>query len=164
MRVSGSEMRRSSNRLAVAVAIVALSAPLRAQQAPVPSDATFKSNVNLILVDVVVRDRSGAVVSGLTQDDFQILEDNKAQQIVSFAFERDLAKPPDDRDGLAARGRGEASRRDTRRLCACGAGRCGGADIGGRRRASTADAAVRHELDAAGGRAEGRRFRADVGQ
>ena len=73
--------------------MAALSAPLRGQQAAVQSGATFKSNVNLILVDVVVRDKSGAVVSGLTQDDFQILEDNKAQQIVSFAFEQISAKP-----------------------------------------------------------------------
>src|ERR1041384_2598858 len=93
MCVSGSEMRRLSTRLAVVVAMAALSAPLRGQQAAVQSGATFKSNVNLILVDVVVRDKSGAVVSGLTQDDFQILEDNKAQQIVSFAFEQISAKP-----------------------------------------------------------------------
>src|ERR1043166_5962984 len=93
MCVSGSEMRRLSTRLAVVVAMAALSAPLRGQQAAVQSGATFKSNVNLILVDVVVRDKSGAVVSGLTQDDFQILEDNKAQQFVSFAFEQISAKP-----------------------------------------------------------------------
>ena len=29
----------------------------------------FRSTVNLVLVDVVVRDRNGAVVKGLTADD-----------------------------------------------------------------------------------------------
>jgi VWFA-related protein len=73
--------------------MLALSAPLRGQQSAIQSGATFRSNVNLILVDVVVRDRSGAVVKGLTQDDFQILEDNKPQQIISFAFEQIATKP-----------------------------------------------------------------------
>src|SRR5689334_12888960 len=93
MRDSGSDMRRSIASLVVLTA-VATSMPLLGQQAPAPpSGATFRSNVNLILVDVVVRDRSGAVVKGLTEDDFQILEDNKPQQIVSFAFEQIAAQP-----------------------------------------------------------------------
>src|SRR5690242_18007806 len=47
----------------------------------------FRSGVSLVLVDVVVRDRSGAVVKGLTADDFELLEDGARQQIVTFAFE-----------------------------------------------------------------------------
>ena len=35
----------------------------------------FRSGVNLVLVDVVVRDRSGAIVTGLTADDFELVED-----------------------------------------------------------------------------------------
>ncbi|MDR1990020.1 MAG: VWA domain-containing protein, partial [Acidobacteriaceae bacterium] len=41
----------------------------------------------LILVDVVVRDRSGAIVRGLTRDDFELIEDGAPQQIESFAVE-----------------------------------------------------------------------------
>ena len=40
-----------------------------------------------MLVDVVVRDRSGAVVKGLTADDFELLEDGVRQQILSFAYD-----------------------------------------------------------------------------
>jgi VWFA-related protein len=86
-------MRRPIVRLVTVALMLALSAPLRGQQSAIQSGATFRSNVNLILVDVVVRDRSGAVVKGLTQDDFQILEDNKPQQIISFAFEQIATKP-----------------------------------------------------------------------
>jgi hypothetical protein len=57
------------------------------QATPTPAPA-FRSTVNLILVDVVVRDRKGAVVTGLTSDDFQLLEDGKPQQILTFAFEQ----------------------------------------------------------------------------
>ena len=52
------------------------------QTAPV-----FRSTVNLVLVDVVVRDRKGAAVSGLKSDDFQVLEDGRPQQVRTFAFE-----------------------------------------------------------------------------
>src|SRR5262249_23718035 len=45
------------------------------------------SSVNLILVDVVVRDKSGAVVKGLTADDFDLLEDGVRRPILTFAFE-----------------------------------------------------------------------------
>jgi VWFA-related protein len=44
--------------------------------------------VNLVLVDVVVRDRRGAIVTGLKSDDFQLVEDGKPQQILTFAFEQ----------------------------------------------------------------------------
>src|SRR5216117_1826588 len=47
----------------------------------------FRSGVNLVLVDVVVRDRSGAIVTGLTADDFELVEDGARQQILTFAFE-----------------------------------------------------------------------------
>src|SRR5262249_25104609 len=52
-----------------------------------PPAARFRTDVKLVLVDVVVRDKSGAIVKGLSADDFQVLEDGKPQQILSFAFE-----------------------------------------------------------------------------
>ena len=39
------------------------------------------------LVDVIVRDGSGAVVRGLKAADFEIVEDGKPQEIRSFSFE-----------------------------------------------------------------------------
>ena len=47
----------------------------------------FRTGVNLVLVDVVVRDRNGAFVKGLTSDDFELLEDGVRQQVVTFAVE-----------------------------------------------------------------------------
>jgi VWFA-related protein len=47
----------------------------------------FRSGTELVLVNVVVRDKSGAVVRGLRQDDFSITEDDKPQAITSFDFE-----------------------------------------------------------------------------
>ena len=55
--------------------------------APRQPTPTFRSGVNLVLVDVVVRDRTGAVVKGLAADDFELLEDGTHQQILTFAFE-----------------------------------------------------------------------------
>src|SRR5689334_14363528 len=41
----------------------------------------------LVLVNVVVRDKQGKPVTGLTRDDFTLLEDGKAQRVSSFDFE-----------------------------------------------------------------------------
>jgi VWFA-related protein len=67
--------------------LAALVAQPLAQQ-PQQAAPTFRSNVNLVLVDVVVRDRRGNVVTGLKADNFQLLEDGKPQQILTFAFEQ----------------------------------------------------------------------------
>lgn len=48
---------------------------------------TFKSNAELILVNVSVRDKSGQFVRNLKADDFTVLEDGKQQQIASFDLE-----------------------------------------------------------------------------
>ncbi len=46
---------------------------------------TFRGGVQLIDVDVVVTGRDGKPVRGLTQDDFEIVEDNRPQQIRTFS-------------------------------------------------------------------------------
>jgi hypothetical protein len=60
-----------------------LPAAPRAQQRSV-----FRSGTELVLVNVVVRDRSGAVVRSLSRDDFMVTEDDKPQTITSFDFEQ----------------------------------------------------------------------------
>jgi len=65
--------------------------PVAAQQAPAPA---FRSNVSVVVVDVVVRDRSGAIVRGLTAGDFELREDNRPQQIRSFDFEEVTTTAP----------------------------------------------------------------------
>src|SRR5688500_20012528 len=60
--------------------------------APVPSPApaaegeapSFPAEVEQVTVDVVVTDKKGVPITGLTAGDFQILEDNKPQKIASF--------------------------------------------------------------------------------
>jgi VWFA-related protein len=59
-----------------------------AQEQPV-----FRTSRNIISVDVIVRDRSGAVVKGLTAADFEIREDGRPQDILSFTFEQ-IAESP----------------------------------------------------------------------
>jgi VWFA-related protein len=60
-----------------------------AQQKPVRPQKTviFKSNIELVLVNVVVRDRDGNVVRNLKRDDFTIVEDNRPQTIATFDVE-----------------------------------------------------------------------------
>ncbi len=47
----------------------------------------FKVNTNLVLVNVVVRDKQGNFVRGMTQSDFQLFEDGKQQNIADFGLE-----------------------------------------------------------------------------
>src|SRR6478672_6493281 len=76
----------------VVVAATATSTSPFAQQSP-PS--VFRSRLNLISVDVIVRDKSGAVVRNLTASDFEVREDGRPQNITNFNFEEitDNAKP-----------------------------------------------------------------------
>ena len=49
---------------------------------------TLKVNANIVLTNVVVRDKkTGAVVKGLKESDFSIVEDKKPQKIASFDYQ-----------------------------------------------------------------------------
>jgi VWFA-related protein len=78
--------------LRVGLAMFALAAvPSVAQQIQPPS---FPTKVELTTVDVVVVDKEGKPVVGLTRDDFALFEDRKAQEIISFeAFSNTGAAP-----------------------------------------------------------------------
>ena len=67
-------------------------------QSPSDTTVTFKVNSDLVLTNVVVRDKkTGDIVKGLTEKDFTITEDGKPQRIVSFDFENvDQAAPLDE--------------------------------------------------------------------
>lgn len=68
----------------VTIASVSLvTASLHAQQ-------SIKVDVNLVNVAFSVRDSSGALVEGLTQDDFEVLEDSAPQKIAYFAKSTDV--------------------------------------------------------------------------
>src|SRR6202521_1435416 len=80
--------------LLVMFGLVASGAPVGQQSAPSQDVPLFRTGVNLVLVDVVVRDRSGAVVKGLKADDFELLEDGVRQQILTFAYEEIASNAP----------------------------------------------------------------------
>ncbi|MGD0368520.1 MAG: VWA domain-containing protein [Acidobacteriaceae bacterium] len=62
--------------------------PAPAQDSSQSSTFTLKVNSDLVLTNIVVRDKkTGAVVKGLTEKDFTVTEDGKPQHIASFDFE-----------------------------------------------------------------------------
>lgn len=69
--------------VAALVACVVLLAS--AQQQPPPA-ATFQVEVNFVDIDAVVTDARGNVVSDLTKEDFELLDDGKPQEISAFSL------------------------------------------------------------------------------
>jgi Ca-activated chloride channel family protein len=73
-----SRRRDCVNRSAAAAFLIAATAvPLLGQ--------TFRTRVDLVHFPVVVTDKEGAPITGLTKDDFEIVEQGKAQSITYFA-------------------------------------------------------------------------------
>jgi VWFA-related protein len=79
-------------RIAVASVVAALMAAVVSAQQPAsgqseaPPPVTFRVEVNYVEIDAVVTDAQGRVVSNLTQDDFDLLEDGRPQKITSFSL------------------------------------------------------------------------------
>jgi len=89
-------MKKTSLALAFALAMGAITFARAQEQQPPPAQPfTLKVNSDLVLTNVVVRDKkTGEVVRGLTANDFTILENGKPQHISSFDFESvDQAAP-----------------------------------------------------------------------
>src|SRR5271170_3848774 len=61
--------------------------PPKAQSAPRRGGFRFRVDSNMVLVNVVARDKQGNLIRGMTKDDFQLLEDGKQQSIADFGFE-----------------------------------------------------------------------------
>src|SRR5215470_9739415 len=80
----------SEKAIALLLAIALLSVPLPSQQ----TDYTFRSQTELVLVNITVRDKDGEFVRDLKPEDFSILEDNKPQKVASFDTENTDALPP----------------------------------------------------------------------
>jgi VWFA-related protein len=75
-------------RVFVIIALLTLSAAGQQTQ------PTFSANSNLVIVDVVVRDKSGRPIEGLKPADFAVLEDGKPQKIAVFEFQK-LSNEPE---------------------------------------------------------------------
>jgi VWFA-related protein len=85
-------------RLLAVILTAFLAVPARPQTAPAPQSQnqqpsptnpfTLKVNSDLVLANIVVRDKkTGQLVKGLTEKDFTVTEEGKPQHIVSFDFE-----------------------------------------------------------------------------
>src|SRR4030095_15188221 len=83
----------------VLISITTVGRPVAQQQKP----PVFRSGLELVSVDVVVRDRNGAVVRGLTAADFEVREDGIPQKVTTFVFQEidDKAAPAGSVDLLA---------------------------------------------------------------
>src|SRR5688572_28130038 len=84
-------MKRSRPTIRVSgwtlAALLCLVAPASTQQ------PTFKVSVNVVDVDVTVKDAQGNFVTGLTADDFEVFEDGKPQTIQTFSYIELPAQP-----------------------------------------------------------------------
>ncbi|HLA78572.1 MAG TPA: VWA domain-containing protein [Vicinamibacteria bacterium] len=83
--------------------LTALPSIVTAQAKPSPSPSpgatpSFPTQVELVVVDAVVKDKKGTPVTDLKQADFTVLEDGQAQSIVSFEAvqlpDKPQASPP----------------------------------------------------------------------
>ncbi|MEZ4288993.1 MAG: VWA domain-containing protein, partial [Myxococcota bacterium] len=83
--------------LAVAVGAQEPSRPPQAPDAQPPAgdqqpetgpdgQPVFRTGINFVRVDVIVTDRQGQPVADLTQDDFEVTEDGKPQDVETFRF------------------------------------------------------------------------------
>jgi VWFA-related protein len=87
-----SKVSHHSNLARVLLVIPLFASNLSSQAAP--GDYTFRSKTELVLVNVTVRDKNGNPVRDLRREDFTLLEDNKAQQVLSFDLENTDAVLP----------------------------------------------------------------------
>jgi VWFA-related protein len=62
------------------------SATPQAGSAVEPQSPVFRVNVESVDVDVIVTDRKGNFVTGLTADDFEVYEDGLRQEVGTFSF------------------------------------------------------------------------------
>lgn len=67
--------------------VVAATATSTSPSAQSQAQPVFRSHLNVVSVDVIVRDKSGNVVRDLKASDFEIREDGKTQEITNFNFE-----------------------------------------------------------------------------
>jgi VWFA-related protein len=74
--------------LACAAALCA-GVPVPAQEQP----PTFRSDTQVVLLDVVARDKKGRRVEDLRQQELQVFEDGQLCEIASFRLVRPLAAP-----------------------------------------------------------------------
>ncbi|HEY0308289.1 MAG TPA: VWA domain-containing protein [Acidobacteriaceae bacterium] len=77
--------RLSFRRLVVAASLSLLAFPAAAPlAAQANSSAVFRVNTRIVVLDVVVKDKKGHIVTNLKKEDFTVLEDKQPQKIRTF--------------------------------------------------------------------------------
>ncbi len=90
IRASATGGIRAGSVCARFVWLVALILPTLASHMLSAQDVTLRVDVHLVNVFVNVTDRNGAIVGGLTRDDFAVKEDGRAQRIAVFERQSEL--------------------------------------------------------------------------
>ena len=73
-------------RVAALALLAATGAVALGAQSQDPPPVTFRVEVNYVEVDATVTDAQGAIVSDLTENDFEVIEDGRLQKVASFAL------------------------------------------------------------------------------
>ena len=84
----------NASAAAASVLCLALSAPVWQSRPQDPAPGTFRSSTSLVEVDVIVKDKDGRFVSGLTAEDFEVFEEGKPQPIQHFYLVTETPAPP----------------------------------------------------------------------
>ena len=79
--------------LALAAAL-SIALPVSARHPQQSPSTTFRSGTALVEVDIIVKDKDGNFVSGLTADDFEVLEEGRPQHIQHFYLVTERAAAP----------------------------------------------------------------------
>ncbi|MGH9788915.1 MAG: VWA domain-containing protein, partial [Candidatus Acidiferrales bacterium] len=78
----------------VPVLVFSQAVPAQEERTDLPA-AVLRVTTRLVLVDVVVTDKDGRPVTGLTRDDFTLFEDGEPQTISTFVFESPAGRAGD---------------------------------------------------------------------
>jgi VWFA-related protein len=85
------ETRPKLGRIATALLMawaVAVNLPAQQGQAPSQSGARLRVSTEIVLVNVIARDKHGNLIRDLKKEDFTVYEDGKKQELASFDFEK----------------------------------------------------------------------------
>ncbi|HZD30562.1 MAG TPA: VWA domain-containing protein, partial [Candidatus Angelobacter sp.] len=88
-----SQLAGFGRKAAAVAAMTALVAPVTLTAQQPSAGYTFKSQSELVLVNVSVRDKDGNMVRDMKPEDFTVLEDNKPQKIATFDIENTQNQP-----------------------------------------------------------------------
>jgi len=85
------DIKQNFAAMLMAALLLQPATPLSAEQAPLPpapaNQGQIRVTTELVLVNVVARDKNGNLVRDLKKEDFTLLEDGKKQEISTFDFE-----------------------------------------------------------------------------